>query len=210
MAEDVEHPDTEWNSALELVIKKEGEQSETLYWLHHKASIWARKRNDYLQIPSILLATITGFFSATSDLVPPIAIGAMSLTVGALGTINNYYKFSQRAENHRMISQMYYKIYKQIEVELSLPISQRIDPDKLLVDLREKMTRIGELAVEIPEGIIALFKKQFPEKTISVPIIANGLDPIKIFQQVAVPATPQKPDIRITITDTPKSKGLSV
>ena len=202
--EDEPHP--EWNSALEQVIQKEGEQCEALYWLHHHASLWAARRNDGLQIPAIILATITGFFSATSDMVPPVVIGAASVFVGILGTVGNYYKFSQRAEGHRIASLLYHKTYKRIETELSLPISQRTQAENLLAELRGEMSRVSETAPIVPEAIIAKFKAQFPETQTSRPIIANGLDPIKIFREVprtprspivALPPTPQHSTVRV-------------
>ena len=47
--------------------------------------------------------------------------------VGVFNTINSYYKFSQRAEAHKITAQLYFKMYKNIETELALPIHQRTD-----------------------------------------------------------------------------------
>lgn len=194
------HP--EWNDALERVIKKEGEQAEALYWLHHHASAWARKRADWIQIPSIILATVTGFFSATSDLVPPVAIGAASVVVGILGTVNSYFKFSQRAEGHRITALFYHKVYKTIETQLALPVQQRVSAENFLRELRDEMARVGEAAPEIPERTVAQFKAHFHEGETSKPIIANGLDPIRIFKaERSVPPTPAtpRPSVKITV-----------
>jgi len=185
-----------WNPALEEIIQKEGEQSEVFFYLHNKASSWASFRNDLIQIPVIVLSTVTGFLSATSSLVPSIALGAISVSVGVLGTINSYYKFSQRAESHKIISLLYLRIYKTIEVELALPIAQRTDPNTLLKELRQSMSQIGEQAPPIPDSIIAQFKITFKDATTSRPIIANGLDAIQIFREV--------PKIKTPIDTTPK------
>jgi hypothetical protein len=199
-----EHP--EWNAALELVVRKEGEQAAALFWLHNKASLWASKRADWIQIPSICLATITGFFSATSDLVPPVAIGAASVLVGILGTVNSYFKYSQKAEGHRITSLFYHKLYKTIETQLALPVRQRRPADEFLRELRDEMARVSEAAPVIPEHIIAAFKVEFHDGATSKPIIANGIDPIKIWREEirirtpeqAIPSTP-KPKINITL-----------
>ena len=195
-----EHPERTWNDALAAVIKKEAEQSEVLYILHYKASVWAKRRNDCLQIPIILISTLTGFFSASSDLIPPIGIGALSVLVSALGVINTYFKYSQRAENHKLCSNMYQKIYKDLEIELSLPENQRQDPDKILPELRSKMARIAELSEPIPEKIIAEFKKHFSESKVSKPLIANGLDPVKIYREPTEFVVEQTPKPKISIT----------
>lgn len=210
MSDEDSHPDTTWNDALEKVIAKEGEQSEALYILHTRASEWARKRNDMFQIPAMILALTTGFLSAISDVVPPVAVGAMSLIVGILGALNNYYKYGQRTENHRMVGQMFFKIYKNIEIELSLPIAERVDPDKLLPDLREKMSRIGELALPIPESVVRQFKEQFKDTKTSKPLIANGLDAVSIYKKEVKPSTPSHATIPVTTTSADGSPKIKI
>lgn len=196
--EDAE-PHPEWNTALETVIKKEGEQAEGLYWLHNQAAVWAQKRNDRITIPAIILATLTGFFSATNDMIPPLAIGGASVLVGILNTVNSYFKFSQRAEGHRITSLWYLKTYKNIETQLSLPISQRQNAGDLLKDLRESMIRVSETAPPLPEAIKATFKEKFKDSGTHKPIEANGLDRIEIFKAAAAPPVTPK------VMETPKS-----
>jgi hypothetical protein len=194
----VEGKVSEWCDGFEVVLKKEAEQSESYFWLHNKASLLASRNNDYIQIPSIILQTITGFLSATSGLVPPLALGAFSIFTGVLSTILSYYKFSAKAEGHRVVAQLYLKIYKKIEIELSLPVAQRASPDQLLADVRDKLARISEVAPDIPESIILLYKANFKDNDTSKPIIANGLDKIEIYKEKLVFETPKSAiDIRV-------------
>jgi hypothetical protein len=174
------HEYEEWNLNLEQLVKKEGEQSQSLFWLHNEASKLAATYNDRIQIPGIILASVTGFLSATSNIVPPIGIGAMSLVVGVLNTINSYYKFSQAAEAHKISARLYLKMYKNIRTELALPVKQRANANILLQNIRDKLARISEIAPQIPNRIIDMYKKKFKDAKISKPIIANGLDPIDI------------------------------
>lgn len=184
MSESVE-PHEDWNANLEKVVKKEGEQSQSLYWMHNSASRWASKRNDAIQIPAIILASVTGFLAATTNLVPPLAIGAMSLIVGILNTINSYYKFAQRSESHRITSQLYLKSYKIIEVELALPVHQRVDANKLLKKMRESMQHVSEVSPPIPNNVIETYRKHFADSKVAKPIIANDLEEIVIFREPA-------------------------
>lgn len=188
---------TEWCDGFELVLKKEAEQSESLFWLHNKASHLASQRNDYIQIPSIILQTLTGFMSATNGLINPLILGGVSVFTGILSTLLSYYKFSARAEGHRVVSQLYMKIYKKIEVELALPIKQREPPQKLLDEVREKLARINEVAPDIPESVIKQYKHQFKDNETAHPIIANGLDAIQIYKE--------KQPLKIRITEPPQS-----
>jgi hypothetical protein len=190
---DLESPQEspQWNEALEKVIQKEGEQAEGLYWLHTHAAQWASRRNDLIQLPAICLATITGFLSATSDLLPPIAVGALSVGVGILNTINSYFKYSQRAEGHRITGLLYLKTYKEIETQLSIPISQRTPAEVMLKQLREELQRVSETAPQLPTISLDAFKKKFKGTDVAVPIVANGLDKIQILERP--PSTPRTP-----------------
>jgi hypothetical protein len=186
---------TQWSSGLETVLKNEAEVSESLFWLHHRASSVAARNNDFINIPSIILQSLTGFLSATSGLVPPLALGAISILTGIMSTILAYYKFSAKSEGHRVCAQLYLKIYKQLEVELALPISQRSEPLKLLEDVRDKLSRVSEVAPDIPDTVIAEFKDKFKDSTAKRPIIANGLDEIMVYKDKDRVDTP----IRITV-----------
>ena len=134
-----------------------------------------------INIPSIVLQTLTGFLSATGGLVPALVLGSISVFTGVLSTLLSYYKFSAKAEAHRMSAQMYLKIYKKIEIELSLPPDQRVAPIKLLEEVRDKLARVSEVAPDIPQIIIAEYKKQFKNGDTKKPIIANGLDKILVY-----------------------------
>jgi hypothetical protein len=184
----------EWSPGLEEVLRKEGEEAEGLFFLHNRSSVISTLRNDMINIPSIILQTVTGFLSATGGLVPPLALGAISVFTGILSTILSYYKFSAKAEAHRMCSQLYLKIYKKIEIELSLPPEQRLPPLKLLEEIRDKLARVSEVAPDIPESIIADFRKRFKEGETKKPIIANGLDKILVYVR---PTDAEKPRILI-------------
>lgn len=197
-------PHPEWNVALEEVIRKEGEQAEGLYWLHNQAASWALRRNDRIQIPSIILATVTGFFSATSELLPPVVIGALSVVVGILNTINSYFKYAQKAEGHRIAALWYLKTYKNIECQLSLPISQRVNAEDFLRDLRENMARVSETAPPLPEAVTNAFREKFKSGLTAKPIEANGLDQIIVYRGED-PKTPRtaKPEVKITVLPSP-------
>lgn len=174
---------TQWSSGLEMVLKNEAETSESLFWLHNRSSSVASRNNDILNIPSIILQSLTGFLSATSGLVPPLALGAISILTSIMSTILAYYKFSAHAEGHRVCAQLYLKIYKQLEVELALPISQRTDPLTLLQDVRDKLSRVSEVAPDIPDAVIREFREKFKDSSAKRPIIANGLDEIYVYRE---------------------------
>lgn len=177
----------QWGPGLEEVLRKEGEESQSFFWMHNRASVSATFNNDVINIPSIILQTLTGFLSATGGLVPPLVLGSISVFTGVLSTLLSYYKFSARAEAHRMSAQLYLKIYKKIEIELSLPIEQRMLPVRLLEEVRDKLARVGEVAPDVPETVLSEYRKKFHDGEAKKPIIANGLDKIIVYH------APEKP-----------------
>jgi len=195
---------TEWNTGLEEVLRKEGEEGAAMFYLHNRSSVLATRNNDVINIPSIILQTITGFLSATGGMVPPLALGAVSVFTGILSTLLSYYKFSARAEAHRMSAQLYLRIYKKIEIELSLPIEQRMAPIKLLEEVREKLARVGEVAPDVPETVLDEYKKKFHDGEAKKPIIANGIDKIVVYH-APEKATEAAPMIRVVPSAGPGS-----
>ena len=183
-----------------MVIKKEAEQSQSLYWLHNRSESLTARKNDYLAVPGIILATITGFLTGgAGEMIPNWLLGSLSVLVGILGTLNTYYKFAQRTEGHRMASLMYLKIFKQIEIEMSLPRDQRTDAEVLLKNLRQQMTQVSETAPRIQERAIRDFKRAFEDEPVSKPLVANGLEQVKIYRECGIVETPQSPRPKITI-----------
>jgi hypothetical protein len=197
---------SDWSSGLEEVLRKEGEEGASMFWLHNRSSVLSTRNNDVINIPSIILQTVTGFLSATGGLVPPLVLGSVSVFTGVLSTILSYYKFSARAEAHRMSAQLYLKIYKKIEIELSLPIEQRMAPIKLLEEVRDKLARVGEVAPDIPETVLNEYKKKFHDGEAKKPIIANGIDKIVVYH-APEKVTEALPMIRILPGTAPSSIG---
>jgi hypothetical protein len=183
-------PDIDWNAGLEQVIKKEGEQAESMFVLHNNSSKISSRNNDWIMIPSIVLQTLTGFLSATGGMINPMILGGVSVFTGILSTLLSYYKFSAKAEGHRVVALLYLKIYKLVEVELALPIDQRMGANKLLDDVRKKIAHIQEIAPDIPDSVIDSYKHKFKNISSAKPLIANGIDEIKIFVSKTKDKTP--------------------
>jgi hypothetical protein len=202
MSDDAPH-NFEWNLGLERVVKKEGEQAESMYVLHHNAYKTANRFQDCIMIPSIILQTITGFLSA-SDLVNPMILGSISILTGILSTLISYYKFSAKAEGHRVVALLYFKIYKLVEVELSLPVEQRMSASKLLSDVRKKISHIQEISPEIPDSVINSYKTKFKDISSAKPLIANGIDEIQVYEGKRIVESISSPKFEIETKITPE------
>lgn len=182
-----EHAPMHWSSALETVLKHEGEKCLCLSWLHNQAQQIASKKANALQIPVIILSTLSGTASVGQDMFrgfeyASLIIGLVSILCGVLNTLNSYFAFSKAAEGHRISSLHYNKVYQFIMIELALPRTERMRPEDLLKTVRSETERLQEVSPQLPQKSIDDFKSKFGKQdNIAKPPAANGLHPIEIF-----------------------------
>lgn len=196
-----------WNDQLELILSQEGERALCYSWLHSKSQARFSTLDTNIALPVIVLSTLAGTGSIASPSLfgasqtAGIIIGAISLSVGVMNTISNYFGFAKRSESHKIASITYNKIYKFIVIELSLPRKERMKARDMLKIIREQLERLNEISPQVPEAIISVFNDKFhDQKDVSKPEITNGLDPIQVFVEKEL-RTPKVSDIDIRIYD---------
>ena len=191
-----EHKDTAWNPSLENILKKEAEQAEGLYWLHNRSQAITARKNDWLMIPSIIISGVNGFLIGSDVPIPSLALGLVSILVGTLSTITTYFRYSQKAEGHRISALLYLKIYKSVEIELAKPVDQRADADEMLKSLKDQISRVVETAPIPDPKAIEEYRAKFSHDPVSHPLVANGLSEVKIYNANAEVPT-LKPTVEV-------------
>jgi len=178
-----------WNSQLEKIIAEEGERSLCFSWLHDRAEKRYAYLSTYITLPSIVLATVSGSASiGIGQFIPDpkignTVIGIFTLTVAILTTVQSYFAWAKRSESHRISAISYKKLYRFILIELALARSERMAAKDMLKMVRDDAQRLAEISPQIPDPIIADFKKKFGDTTpeVTKPEITNGLDPIYVY-----------------------------
>ena len=178
-----------WNSQLEKILSDEGERALCYSWLHDRSEKLYSRLHTAITLPSIVMATLAGSASiGTTSLFPNpqianITIGIITLSVGLLTTVSNYFSWAKRSESHRIADITYKKIYKFILIELSLPRSERMAAKDMLKIVRDETQRLEETSPQVPDMVIRDFKKRFGDSTpeVTKPEITNGLDPIYVY-----------------------------
>lgn len=186
-------PSMHWNDAIENLIKGIGEKALSLSWLHSKSEKRFRYLNNYLAIPSIVLSSITGAGSIGfgSDGNVSYAMGAISLIVGIISTLNSYFAFAQRSAEHRLTAISYSKLYLNISIQLSLPRTKRIIVKEYLKFISAECQRLNETQPQVPDAVIKMYNEHFKDEpnTISRPEITNGLVAIQVFNDMTTRPT---------------------
>ena len=173
------------------------------------------KYDTNIALPVIVLSTLAGTGSIASkslfgdSQVASVLIGVISLGVGVMNTVSNYFGFAKRSEAHKISGITYAKIHKFIVIELALPRKERMKAKDMLKIIREQLERLAETSPQIPDIIIAQFNEKFhDQKDVSKPEITNGLDPIHVFVENSEAFTPDKKGIPIKIVEIPTTDSL--
>lgn len=178
-----------WNGNLELYLKEVAEHSLCLSMLHKSCEATFSNRALLIDLPVIILSTICGSLTLSAknlfgDEMEDDAlkvVGGLSLITSTLGTIQAYFSFSRRAENHRNSYLEYAKLYRFVKVELGLPRESRIRPKDLLKIVNDSFERLGELSPLVDKKSISAFKNKYKDSKVERPPILNGLEQIVIY-----------------------------
>jgi hypothetical protein len=178
-----------WSTQLEDLIGHEGEKCRGLAWIHQHAEQSLSKKNNIIQIPVIVLSTLCGTASVGSSALfgeggyANIIIGLVSISVGVLNTLGNYFAYARKSEAHRIAYLHYSKLFSWVAVELSLPRNERMLPAEMLKQLRDEMERLAETTPSPPELILREFNTKFKDyKDVARPSETNGLQKILIYR----------------------------
>ena len=181
--------EVKWTKNLEGYFKELGEQSLCLSMMHKKCESKFSTKAMRIDLPVIIFSTLCGsltlsaknMFGEQNEELALKLVGGLSLFSGILGTIQAYFSFSRRAENHRNSYLEYAKLYRFVKVELGLPRFQRIQAKDLLKIINDSFERLNELSPLIPEDVIKYFKGKYKTEKLKKPPIVNGLEIINIY-----------------------------
>ena len=189
-----------WNERLEEYFVEQGEQAHGLSLLHKHAEAMYSHRKTFIEIPVIVVSSVTGFLSVGStsmfagqEQISSVVLGVCSLIVSVFQTVGTYFGWARRAEGHRLSSIQYARLHRFLKIEMALPRDQRQTPGELLKYVRDATDRLQEISPLVPEGVIADYKKAYGKiQDISHPPETNGLEKIVVFQEnplrVALPS----------------------
>lgn len=193
---DVYQSEVKWTKRLEKYFCEMGEKSLCLSYLHKKCESRFTKKATYIDLPVIVLSTVAGTLSIGSsglfqnnEQVASVGIGVLSLFVSVLNTVNSYFAFNRRAENHKICCFQFGKLHRFLEVEMALPREQRVKAKDLLKFTKEQYERLQEIAPLVPKDIIAVFKKKYRKLDIAKPEVAQGPRSLKLFDPDAEDGT---------------------
>jgi hypothetical protein len=185
----MEHPDLIWHDQQEKILKRWSEIGSSYRYMHDKAYAHFNSKNMRFALPVIIISTVTGTANFAQGTFPtswqpyvPLGIGLMNLTAGLITTIAQFLRVSELLEGHRAASIAYSKLSRNISVELSLPVSERVCCGKEFIsNARLELDRLIEQSPNIPLFIVKEFCKKFDGTDFMKPEILDirGVDVYK-------------------------------
>lgn len=180
-----------WNPSLEEYFVEQGEQAHGLSLLHKQAEQMYSHRKTFIEIPVIVISSVTGFLSVGSttmfagqQMASSVSLGILSLLVSVFQTVGTYFGWARRAEGHKISSIQYSRLYRFLKIEMSLPREQRQTPGDLLKYVRDAIDRLQEISPLVPEPIVREYKAKYDKVTdIAHPPETNGLEKISVYQE---------------------------
>jgi len=178
----------EWSDEIEELLSEWGEVSMCYAYLHNYSTRKYKKKYQHLQIPIIVLSTLTGVGNFAVDSYIPVdyqhgftaVVGGFNIFCGILGTLGSFLKYAETFEGHRISALAWSKLGRAIEIELSLHDKKRKPCRDFLKVCRAEYDNLLESSPNIDLDIINMFNKKFNDDYPDVrkPIICNGLKSI--------------------------------
>lgn len=176
----------DYDTDLEILLKKNAEECESLSLLHRASYEKYNTYSNIINVPVIILSSAIGFATGIEigyDKMN-IILGVGSIFVGIIKSIDSYFALPKRAEGHRICSLQYAQFNKRMAVELSLRREQRQNPKDMLGIIKTDMKNLADIAPLIDEDIINSFKLKYRNTDghfdTHTANITNGLSPVII------------------------------
>ena len=182
-----------WHPQQEKILKSWGEAAACYRYMHYQAYCSYKKLSMKFTIPLIIVSTVTGTanfaqetFPPTVQPVVPSAIGGLNLITAIATTIMQFLKINELMEGHRVASVQYGKLSRTIRLELTLPLSERIQDGTTMVEnCRNEYDRLIEQSPNVPKQTIDDFEKEFPDDNQFFKPEIMHIQPIMPFKAIA-------------------------
>jgi len=188
-----------WSEADEELLKEWADHAVCYRWLHEQSHKKYNNIYSNINIPIIIISTITGTANfaqskipdeSTRDLVA-MSIGFFSIFAGILATLLSFFKISEKKEQYNTSAKLWDKLHRNIQVEMTKPPSERMPKKNMMEIFKKEYDRLVDDSPLIPDEIINTFENKFKSHPnfhdIQKPNILNVFKSIKINHLEDIP-----------------------
>jgi len=183
--------DNIWTDECETLLAEWSEKASCYRWLHGRCEKSYKSWYHSFSIPVIILSTLTGaanvgmdsFVPEESKSIASAIVGGVNIFAGIVSTLQNFLKFAELMEGHRIAGVSWGKLQRNIAIELALDPNRRVIQDDFLKLSRAEYDRLIEAGPIIDDGVIKQFNNKFKNYQVSKPSICNGLDKCIVYKK---------------------------
>ena len=162
-------------------------------WLHDRAEKKYSRLSMSINIPVIILSTITGAANfAVGSFIPAdnpsmknyvsAGLGSLSIAAGIITTLGNFFQYAQKSEANRVAGIAWGKFQRLVSVELAISPNDRLDAMDFLKICRQDLDRLIEQSPPSSDDVIKMFEDEFKETpNLKMPDICHGIEHTRIF-----------------------------
>ncbi len=189
-----------WNKEQEFYLKNLGEQSMAYTWMQEQTAMFYFKVDRTLGFLIIILSGAVGTnnFLDTNLSTRQILFGIIGYLVTILGMLIQFLKPMEVVQQRINIGNKFQDIYYDIKQQLAKSPNDRKNADEYLETMTQKFIELYDFSPTINSFIIQKFKTTFKDSNITMPLNANFIDEIKIFNETQ--------DVVIELEETKKRK----
>ena len=182
-----------WSKQQEQLMAKWADVATCYRWLHDRADKKYSRLSMSINIPVIILSTLTGAANfAVGSFIPPedvtmknyvsAGLGGLSIVAGIITTLGNFFQYAQKSEANRVAGIAWGKFQRLVSVELAISPDDRLDAMDFLKICRQDLDRLIEQSPPISEDIIKMFEKEFHSvPNLKVPDICHGIEHTHVY-----------------------------
>ena len=183
---------SKWSEADEELLKEWADHAACFHWLHEQSYIKYNNIYTYINIPIIIISTITGTANfaqskiadeAMRDIVSMV-IGFFSISAGILATCMSFFKIGERKERHNNCAKLWDKLYRNIQMEMAKPPKERINKKTMMELTKKEYDRLIDDSPLIPEEITAEFNRRFKNNTVATTM--NKPNVLDVFHTIRI------------------------
>lgn len=180
----------EWCEKQEKLLIKWADKAAGYRWLHNHARLFYKRQNDWLAYPSIVIASLTGVGgfavlnpsggedlsteTKTNIMIIQYFFAFLNVLGGILTSISKFSQSLSLSEAHSAQCVQWSKLYRSIDMELSLDIRHRDNVVEFIMKCRNDYDKLLDDSPDIPAITIQAWLAQFPDKE-NKPDVCNGL-----------------------------------
>ena len=173
----------QWDSSIEKMLSIMADEAQIKSMLHHNCHLYNRRWSLLIQIPVIMLSSITGggnFISTSALLVNfkdqlIFILGTVSLFIAFISAVYKYLGLDIIVEGHRISSLSWNKLFNDIRHQITISPPNRQNASDFMRTIKGDYDRLIEISPMIPTSFITSIKKKIKDAGFEKPYYLGNI-----------------------------------